>query len=78
MADDALLLDRGAIMNPGMSARKSSGMLKALQVAMKRAALSARIDEEAPPLLLRLVGDPPDDLTVDPAVTDGHLLAHRL
>ena len=38
------------IMNPGTSARKSSGMLKALQVMMKRAALSAESTNSTPPL----------------------------
>src|SRR3954463_3689602 len=38
------------IMNPGTSARNSSGMLKALQVQMKRAALSAESTNRTPPL----------------------------
>ena len=40
------------IMNPGTSARKSSGTLNALQVAMKRAALSAESTNRTPPLYL--------------------------
>jgi hypothetical protein len=36
-------------MNPGTSARKSSGTLKALQVWMKRAALSAESTKSTPP-----------------------------
>ena len=38
------------IMNPGTSARNSSGTLKALQVQMKRAALSAESTNSTPPL----------------------------
>ena len=37
------------IMKPGTSARKSSGMLKALQVLMKRAALSEESTKSTPP-----------------------------
>ncbi len=37
------------IMKPGTSARKSSGTLKALQVMMKRAALSAESTKSTPP-----------------------------
>ena len=37
------------IMKPGTSARKSSGMLKALQVLMKRAALSEESTNSTPP-----------------------------
>jgi len=37
------------IMKPGTSARKSSGTLKALQVQMKRAALSAESQKSTPP-----------------------------
>ena len=40
------------IMNPGTSARKSSGTLKALHVQMKRAALSAESENSTPPLCL--------------------------
>ncbi len=40
------------IMKPGTSARKSRGMLKALQVQMKRAALSAESEKSTPPLCL--------------------------
>ena len=38
------------IMNPGTSARNSSGTLNALQVQMKRAALSAESTNSTPPL----------------------------
>ena len=37
-------------MKPGTSARNSSGMLNALQVQMKRAALSAESTNSTPPL----------------------------
>jgi hypothetical protein len=37
-------------MKPGTSARKSSGRLKALQVQMKRAALSAESTNRTPPV----------------------------
>src|SRR3954467_1450920 len=37
------------IMNPGTSARNSSGMLNALQVQMNRAALSAESTNRTPP-----------------------------
>ena len=37
------------IMKPGTSARNSSGMLNALQVQMKRAALSAESTNSTPP-----------------------------
>ena len=40
------------IMNPGTSARNSSGMLNALQVQMKRAALSEESTNSTPPLTL--------------------------
>ena len=40
------------IMKPGTSARNSSGTLKALQVRMKRAALSAESTNSTPPLTL--------------------------
>ena len=40
------------IMKPGTSARKSSGTLKALQVWMKRAALSAESTKSTPPVCL--------------------------
>ena len=40
------------IMKPGTSARNSSGTLKALQVQMKRAALSAESTNSTPPFCL--------------------------
>jgi hypothetical protein len=39
------------IMNPGTSARNRSGTLKALQVQMKRAALSAESTNRTPPFI---------------------------
>ena len=62
------------IMKPGTSARNSSGTLKALQVQMKRAALSAESTNSTPPFWLRLVGDDADDAPLEARVADDQLL----
>ena len=66
------------IMKPGTSARKSSGTLKALQVWMKRAALSAESTKSTPPVYFGLVGDDADDAAVEPPVADDQLLRPAL
>src|SRR3982074_777180 len=54
------------IMKPGTSARNSSGMLKALQVQMKRAALSAEATNNTPPFCLGWLATRPADRAASP------------
>ena len=63
------------IMKPGTSARNSSGTLNASHSQMKRAALSARVDEQHAALVLGLVGDDADRLPVDAREAGDQLLA---